>query len=787
MTTDPSLRRTIEELRETFPAQEETARWTREIGVIGLLLGLAAVIYWSAQLTEKNSSILILQHPFDVAALAPEKRWMGTAIEQGVRANLLIHERVRLVNTSDRLRLANANLPQSAGAQPGGWVLHSVLKPSALEQPALLQLDLVLEDLANDRTHRASLTGDPRVLADLANRYVQQLRAWLQLPAPDMKAQVQALAALPAAPEARRAYAEGQLALRHHDASGAIEVLERAAAIEPDHPLIQMALAQAWSQLGYESRAATHALAAFKRRGSLSREQQLAIEGRYRINQQEWPRAQEVYRALWEFQPTDMNYGLTLVDTQMAAGDMTRAHDTIAQMRALPEPLAADPRIDLLEAIVFWREGDWQRGLPPIDRAIVKARQASNNDMLASALRWKFELSDTPELEWLEEAQSRFTMSGNLRGQTDVLQSRAIHARGQGRLAEAEQLFEAALTLSEAMGNEAETSQSQADLAIVMDLYGRLEDGLHYKQQVLASRQRRALALGVAIAKENIGHSLLKLGRTRDARQWFAEAGAEFAMLGDKIGIAWRPYHQARVALLRGELGVARAQIELAIENSQTRPEGHLQAHSRFVEAQIDLFSGNWEQAAAAFRRLIDDYDAAGLRLDAAESRIGLAAARRALDPQADTLGLIDRASEVFAREQAGYYLQGATIERIDALLATHRSDDREIVAPQVRQHCADATNNTEHGEVRLRTAVRTVICRELLGNHVGQPEALVDLLSEIQREAAALSLLQPRLEVLRALSWIHDRHGNVEQSTAYLRQAEQLASQHGWRLKTPW
>ena len=64
------------------------------------------------------------------------------------------------------------------------------------------------------------------------------------------------------------------------DAVAARGLLEQAAAHEPDTPLIQSALASAWTALGYDARAAAAAQKAVDASAALNREDRLIVEGR---------------------------------------------------------------------------------------------------------------------------------------------------------------------------------------------------------------------------------------------------------------------------------------------------------------------------------------------------------------------------------------------------------------------------------------------------------------------------------------------------------------------------
>ena len=100
-----------------------------------------------------------------------------------------------------------------------------------------------------------------------------------------------ARAAFPHGLEATKLYAEGTARLRRLEAGGARDVLEQAAAREPDNPLIQTALASAWTALGYDSRAEAAVQKAFDASGALNREDRLTVEGRLYEAQRQWAKA----------------------------------------------------------------------------------------------------------------------------------------------------------------------------------------------------------------------------------------------------------------------------------------------------------------------------------------------------------------------------------------------------------------------------------------------------------------------------------------------------------------
>src|SRR6202030_1404130 len=124
--------------------------------------------------------------------------------------------------------------------------------------------------------------------------------------------------------------------LRVFDALAARDLLLKAVAAEPDYALSHSELASAWAQLGYDDNAKKEAKKAFDLSSNLSRAERLLVEGRYREMSLDWAKAIEIYRALVDFFPDNLDYGLALAKAQIGANQWKQALDTIAALRTLP-------------------------------------------------------------------------------------------------------------------------------------------------------------------------------------------------------------------------------------------------------------------------------------------------------------------------------------------------------------------------------------------------------------------------------------------------------------------
>ena len=124
----------------------------------------------------------------------------------------------------------------------------------------LLRVDLRLQDaVAGETLVSVSEKGKESEIDELVSRAGAAMRAKLDVGPLSQAQSTLVRASLPAHPEAARLYAEGLQQLRVFDARSAIELLQKAAALDPKHAPTASALANSWDALGYESRAKTEA------------------------------------------------------------------------------------------------------------------------------------------------------------------------------------------------------------------------------------------------------------------------------------------------------------------------------------------------------------------------------------------------------------------------------------------------------------------------------------------------------------------------------------------------
>ncbi len=276
--------------------------------------------------------------------------------------------------------------------------------------------------------------------------------------------ETEALRAAVPQPEAARLYAEGLHRLRRFNAPAARGLLTRATAEDPGHPLVRLALAAAWKELGYKQEAQREAKQAVALAATVSRENRLAIEARYHEMACEWDEAAANYQEILSAFPDNLEAGLRLAAVQAEAGQSTEAVATLARLRNLPAPLGDDPRIELAEAEDATLRRDFERQRTAAERTIAKAEvredrllAAEGRLYLGMALLGLRQLDDATSA--FEEAKRVFTEARHPEGTAETLRGLAVIQAIQGQTERACASYAEMIRIFREMGAEEEVAR----------------------------------------------------------------------------------------------------------------------------------------------------------------------------------------------------------------------------------------------------------------------------------------------------------------------------------------
>jgi tetratricopeptide (TPR) repeat protein len=411
-------------------------------------------------------------------------------------------------------------------------------------------------------------------LLELVSRAGAELRDKLGLGELSSSDAARVKASQPSDPDVVRVYTEGLAKLRVSENLAARDLFEKVATAQPGFPLAHAGLAAAWSALGYDNRAADAARRAFELSGSLSREERLSIEGRYRESTLERDRAIEIYRTLFDFFPDNVDYGLRLAAVQTAAGKGKDSLVTVDMLRKLPPILQDDPRIDLAEGRAAGSLSDSKRQLDASERAAEKAIARQAPVLLAQARLLQQEafggLGDLEKrMAPLEEARSIYAAAGDRGGVAGVINQMAVVRRLQGDPAGSIKLNEESFRMFRDIGNEAGMAIAKSNQANTLMRLGRLPEARRMFEEALVKFREVGRKNAQSITLNNIAIVLRQQGDFEGSMARYEESLAIAREIGMKAQVANALGNMANLLLPRGDLARAQKLYEEALATAR--------------------------------------------------------------------------------------------------------------------------------------------------------------------------------------------------------------------------
>ena len=604
------------------------------------------------------------------ATARPEAAWLSTALPEMLTTELGVGEKLRTI-TGEQIAQMKMNLSLPDSDTLSAQTLSQIGKTLGADLLVLgsyvaladgkLRVDLHLQDTAAGETLLSvAQTGDEKDLFDLISRAGAQLREKCNAGQITPQDQAAVRASLPPTPEASKLYAEGLAKLRVNDAITARDLLRKAVEADPNHALAHSALAAAWTLLGYDEQARLSAKSAYELSASLSREERLLTEARYRETSKDWDNAAEDYRTLFGFFPDNLEYGLLLSRAQARGGKGKEALATADSLRRLPPPSGEDPRIDLAASEGAGYSGDFKNMAAFAGAAAQKARVLSARLLVARALYLqgsalehlgdpagaiaavdegrkiyegvgdRYGLASTIEVTGLAledrgdypGATAKFKEEldvaravGNRKAEASALNNVGVVLNQQGQAAEAMKMYRDALSVFREVSDKGNYAQTLINIAGIMKDNGDLAGAKTTYDQALAVSREINDQNGIAVSLTGIGTVLDALGDSAAALKMLGQAsdldlaGGQSSPSSDKlIDIGDALQH-------RGDLTNARKNYENALDISRKAGDKSMAAYALAGIGALDLKAADFVRAhkdydeALAFRRELGEKD----------------------------------------------------------------------------------------------------------------------------------------------------------------------------------
>lgn len=713
-----------------------------------------AVLSGSSSTVSARRSVAVLG--FTNLSGDPHEAWLSTAFSDWLTTELTAGEQVRAIPAESVARMKmELSMPDVDSLGPESlirirknlgtdFVIAGSYAMLGGKPEGQIRLDLRLQDTQTGETIGAiSESGTEEHLPDLVSRAGQHLREKLGVRAVTREEAAEVAIALPTKSETARLYSEGLAKLRAFDVLRARALLQKAIEVEPNYALSHAALATAWAELGYDENARAEAKKAFDRSSNLSRAERLLVEARYHETSRDWKKAAGIYRALFEFFPDNLDYGLALANAEYRANEWKDTLSTVAALRQLPAPLKDDPRIDFAEEDASRSLGDTKRSEAALAKAVEKARAAGASLLLAKA-----RLAQA----WLFENLGRFS-------------------EVEGAVREAKQLYTAA-------NDRAGVAEATTLGAIALKNKGDYLGARKAYEEVLALYRQIGSRTGQAAENDNLGDILVYLGDLDGARRGYEAALAIYHEVGDQNGEALAENGLGDVFLALGNHQKAREIYQTSLEicrriGNPSREAGALSGMGRVhrIEGDAEQALKDLTEARAKFEDIGDKTEAARVDLYLAELFLD-----GGKDDQAATSAR--RASEVFETNKAPGEEAAASLLLARTMLADGRIPEARKKADQA----VKVASETHNRELQLSAAVVSARIRASSVDPKDARDALASLKSLVGA-ADSPTFAEELYEARLALGEIEIKSADKAVGRSYLEDVQKEASSQGFHL----
>ncbi len=576
-------------------------------------------------------------------------------------------------------------------------------------------------------------------------------------------------------------YSQGLDLLYQFKPDEALDYFYQALAQEPDNAVIESALAETQLKLGMLAESKQTLERAQRHGQNLNRRERLSLDARLHLAERNFERAAEIYRALREFFPDELEFGLSLATALASDGKLALAFETLNDLRELPAELGNDVRIDLLEAELAATHSEFEVARIAAQTALEKGSRSETPLVIAGALRWQARVlyyADSESLkaiEALRNAREIYMTLGITRSVADVATELADLSRHQADAELSAQLYDEALQASESIGDTELRGRIMNGRADLISGLGQYADALAIYQQILQEQQNVKRSGMLGLMHHNIGTTAVKLGDLDLGWEHLSQAKQIYQDANDRYGMMLVNYAMGSFWKTKGELKPASISFKEALSLAEAIDSQSWAAYARLEIGDIARRQGDYDTAVATATAAFNTFLQRGEEVRAA--RVGI------------SLGgfLIYAGDYETAGEVAGQSLLliekhqiNHAIGQVHSVLAHVHAHFGELV--QLKIHLEKATEALSlMGQVEHRLLLQDSLA--MIGYDAGvyETDYVRAQLQQVYREAEPAGLMLPLLRSQFNLAKVANDEGGLLQSDLTLHQVYTQAQELGF------
>jgi serine/threonine protein kinase/tetratricopeptide (TPR) repeat protein len=614
---------------------------------------------------------------------------------------------------------------------------------------------------------------------DVARRAGQQVRAKLgvELAAAE---EFRIEAAMPANNEALKFYTQGRERLEDFDVLSAIKLFEEAVAADPNYAEAHSALAEAWSDLGYDAKATDSAKKAFDRSTGLSQESGGLIRARYYEMAHDWDKASTLYSSLWNLFAETPEYGLLLARSQIGGGRAKEALATLSDLRTRALPAGIQAQVDLAASDAHGKLGNYKDQLGAATSAADKAQSLGGKLLLARAripqCLAMLNLGMTDQAKPIcEEARRLNQATGDQLGTARAINAIANTLQARGDNAQALSLYKQALQISRSIGDKFDEAGALNNIAVIQDTIGDHVAAEWAYNDSIAVARTRGDKNGLALTQQNLAGDLYEQGDLKGATDMYGHAIVIAREVGAKDTEAHALNNLCMIFFTQGDLQKA---LKACRDSLQLRQEMGAKAdiaNSLVNTGDILLAQENFPAAKQNYDQALKIQQELQAKGDAAYSQVSLARLALQDGRAADAVSLAENAAAELSTENDKSDEAQARVVLAEARLISGNLTDAQTQLDLARQLAAQAS------ESDLRISVAIVGAK--IDVQSGQIERALATLASARKDAQTAGLVEAEFEATLALGEAEIKAGNLVAGHSLLRTLAQRAKAKGFNL----
>ncbi|MEQ1352980.1 MAG: protein kinase [Candidatus Acidiferrum sp.] len=637
----------------------------------------------------------------------------------------------------------------------------------------------LLRAATNESLGSVQLAGTSSSVNVMASRAGKLIRAKLGI---ELSAQEEARldSSFSTNPEALRTFAEARVSLRNFDLQGAIKLLAKSVAADPKFAQPHVALAGAWSDLGFEARAKEESKKALDLSSNMSVEGKGLVTGRFYETRHDWAKAIEEYSSLWALYKDNPEYGLLLAKSQTSAGKASQALVTLNEVRKLKLPLQLAAQADLQEAEAQEGVSEFGRQLAAANAAAEKATSLNAKALLARAriIQCGALLNAGKAQEAkpkCDEARQINEDEGDALGTARATNEVANAYWRQGDYAAAKPLYEQALGKAQAIGDRRDEAGALNNLANISDAQGDEAGAERGYRSSIAVATVRGSQGDLALAQQNLAVILYSEGKRKEGAEAFERAIQIAQQIGDRRTEARALNNQCGMLLSAGELEKAGQSCAQSLKLRRELGNQEDVARSLASAGDVQFAQGNTGSAEESYREALQIQEQLGQRHDAAATRLSLAEAAMENGKIEDGRKFAADAVTEFAQEKDDG--SEATAHLTLAGIALH-SGNENAARGEIDKARRLAESISDPG-VKLRVTLG----QAQIDTQWGKAAAAVTVLQNVEKQARKTGDLMLALEARVSLGEAQYKAGKIAEAKSTLSSAGRDAKAKGFGL----